>query len=106
MIGEYIIVCPNCHTEVRLLAEMVSPVILYCNGCGRSVVLCENVIFTLPFEYIEELAGKHPIRFCGDIISTQISEVAEELINSDKIEELQNLLSQRLDVQDFINKIK
>jgi len=105
VIGEYIIKCPNCSTEVRLVAEMVSPIMIYCLGCERTMILSNNIIFTLPFEYVSNLTKNHGIRHCGNVLSTQVSKVAKQLINGEKISELRNLLEQRLDVQDFIKKI-
>jgi hypothetical protein len=106
VIGEYLIKCPNCLTEVRLVAEMVSPVMVYCLGCDRAMIISNNVIFTLPFEYVSKLAHTYKIRHCGNVLSTQVSPVAKQLINKDKINELRELLDQKLDVQDFIKKIK
>jgi len=105
VIGEYVIKCPNCSTEVRLVAEMVSPIMIYCQGCERTMILSNNIIFTLPFEYVSELTKNHGTRSCGNVLSTQVSKVAKQLINGEKITELRNLLEQRLDVQDFIKKI-
>jgi len=105
ILGEYYITCPNCLTKVKVVAEMVSPILVYCNGCERSLVLCKNSIFTLPFEYVSELVGNYNIRACGEVLSTHVSSVAEELINNNKINELHHLLEQPLDVKDFINKI-
>lgn len=106
VIGEYLIRCPNCLTEVKVVAEMVSPVIIYCSGCNRAMVMGNNVIFTVPFEYVSELSEMYKIRHCGNVLSTQVSPIAKQLINEDKIHELKDLLAQGLDVQDFINKIK
>lgn len=105
VIGEYIVKCPNCATEVRLVAEMISPVMIYCEGCERALVLSNNIIFTLPFEYVKSLTDQYRIRYCGNVLSTQVSRSAKQLINKDKISELHNLLEQRLDVKDFIKKI-
>lgn len=105
VIGEYVVKCPNCATEVRLVAEMISPVMIYCEGCERALVLSNNIIFTLPFEYVRSLTDRYRIRYCGNVLSTQVSRSARQLINTDKINELHNLLEQRLDVKDFIKKI-
>jgi hypothetical protein len=67
--------------------------------------LGNNVIFTLPFEYVSELVGTYKIRHCGNVIGTQVSPVAKQLINENKIHELKGLLEQSLDVQDFLKKI-
>jgi hypothetical protein len=88
-----------------MISELVFPIVVYCNGCERSMVLWYDSIFTLPFEFVSELIEKHNIRACGNIISTNMSPVAKELINKNKINELHHLLSQPLDVQDFIKKI-
>lgn len=105
VIGEYLIKCPNCLTEVKMISEMISPIIVYCNGCDRSMVLWNDSIFTLPFDFVSELISKHDIRACGNIISTEVSPIAKELINKNKISELHQLLAQPLDVKDFIKKI-
>lgn len=106
VIGEYIIKCPNCLTEVHIVAEMISPVMVYCGGCERALILSNNVIFTLPFEFVSELSKNHPVRHCGNVLHTQVSRKAKQLISSEKINQLHDLLSERLDVKDFINKIK
>ena len=105
VIGEYVVKCPNCSTEVRLVAEMVSPIMVFCHGCERTVIMNNNTTFTLPHEYVVELCNKHGIRYCGNVLSTQVSNTAKQLINGDKIQKLHRLLSQNIDVQDFINKI-
>lgn len=105
VIGEYIVKCPNCSTDIRLVAEMVSPVMIYCGGCDRTVILSNDIIFTLPFEFVSKLVEKHRIRHCGNVLSTQVSKVAEQLISHNKISELHSLLAQKLDVRDFIDKI-
>jgi hypothetical protein len=105
VIGEYIVTCPNCSTEVRLVAEVVTPIMFYCHGCDRTLVLTHDSMFTLPFEFVKELTEKHGVRLCGNVLSTQLSKAAKQLINKDKISELHNLLDQKLDVQDFIKKI-
>lgn len=103
ILGEYYVKCPNCLTEVKVVAEMVSPILIFCNGCERSLVLCKNNIFTLPFDYVSELVESHNIRVCGEVLSTRVSSTAKELINNNKINELHHLLNQPLDVKEFIN---
>jgi hypothetical protein len=105
VIGEYIVDCPNCSTKVTVVAEMVSPIMFYCQGCDRTLILTNGSIFTLPFEFVKELMEKHGIRSCGNVLDTQVSKSAKQLINKDKISILHKLLEQKLDVQDFINKI-
>jgi hypothetical protein len=85
---------------------MVSPLILYCHGCNQSLILGNNVIFNLPFDFISKLAEEHGIRHCGNVLGTLVSDAAKELINDNKLNELHNLLEQSIDVQDFIKKIK
>lgn len=106
VIGEYIVKCPNCLTEVRIVAEMISPIMVYCEGCERALVLSNSVLFTLPFESVMDLIKIHPIRHCGNVLQTQVSRKAKQLISSEKINQLHDLLSERLDVKDFLNKIK
>lgn len=105
IISGYRITCPTCSSQVRVVTEMVSPVIVYCKGCERALVLGKNDIFTLPFEYINNLMKKHPVRCCGNVLDTRLSRAAKQLISTDKISKLHSLLEQKLDVKDFINKI-
>lgn len=105
ILSECRVTCPNCLTQVRVVSEMVSPVIVCCTGCERAVVIGSNVVFTLPFEYVNDLMKKHPIRYCGNILGSQVSNAAKQLISTDKINKLHSLLEQKLDVKDFINKI-
>jgi hypothetical protein len=105
IIGEYVVKCPNCLTEVRLVAEMVSPIMVYCPGCGRTVVLSHNAVYTLSHEFVMKLSQQQGVRLCGNVLSTQVSSTAKQLISDDKIKELHELLGQKLDVKDFIKKI-
>lgn len=105
VIGEYLIKCPHCLTEIKMVSEMLSPIMVYCKGCDRTIVMHNNTIFTLPFEFVYNLVKTHKVRTCGNIMTTTISKNAKQVINKDKIEDLQQLLSQPLDVQDFLKKI-
>jgi hypothetical protein len=106
VIGEYYIKCPSCETQIKLVAEMVSPVMICCQGCGKAIVISNSIIFNIPFEFVSELISEYGMRSCGNVLGTQISPIAMELINPKKIDELHELLEQPLDVKDFIKKIK
>lgn len=105
VLSEYRVTCPKCSTQVRVVSEMVSPVMIYCTGCERAVIISRNTVFTLPFEYVSKLLKEHSIRYCGNVLGTQVSSAAKQLISTDKISKLHSLLEQKLDVKDFINKI-
>jgi len=106
VIGNFIVRCPCCSTETRLVIEMISPVMVYCSGCNRSIIIQNGIIYTLPADYVHELLKKYKVRACGRIIGADISEQAKKMITSDKISELRDLLSKPMDVRDFLRKIK
>jgi len=90
---------------MRLCAEIITPLMIYCHGCDRFVVLTQEYVYTLPFEMVYDILVDHDYRSCGKILSVELSKSAKELINRSKIKELKSLLDQPLDVKDFIKKI-
>lgn len=106
IVGEYLIQCPCCRSETKLVAEMRSPIMVYCPGCNRSIVINGSIIFTVPFEFIYSLYKKYKIRVCGKVLASQISKKAKSLISMNEINNLHDLLEERLDVNDFLRKLK
>lgn len=106
IVGEYLIQCPYCGSETKLFAEMRSPIMIYCPGCDRSIVINGSIIFTVPFDYIYSLHKKYKIRVCGKVIASEISKKAKSLISMNEINNLHDLLEERLDVKDFLKKLQ
>jgi hypothetical protein len=104
-IAEYLVRCPKCRSRMRLCAEITTPLMIYCHGCERFVILTQEYVYTLPFDMVYDILADHDSRSCGKLLSVELSKSAKELINRDKIMELKNLLDQPLDVKDFIKKI-
>jgi len=104
-ISEYLIKCPNCLSETRLVAEESNPLIFHCHGCERSVVVQGNVVYTVSQDFLEGLINRFRSKPCGRVISARLSESSEELITNRKIHQMQNLLEQSKDVSEFIKKI-
>lgn len=106
IVGEYLIRCPSCGSGTRLVAEMQSPIMVYCPGCDQSIIINGSIIFTVPFDYAHSLYEKYKIRICGRILASEISKKAKSLISKDKIDNLHDLLKEPLDVNDFIKKLQ
>jgi len=106
LISEYLIKCPVCHSETRLVAEESNPIIFYCHGCNRNVVIHNNIVFTVSEEYLKKLICRYKSKACGRVLVAMVSESAQDLITKDKINELHDLLEKPMDVRDFIKKIK
>lgn len=104
-IFEYLIKCPNCLSETRLLAEESNPLIFHCHGCERGVVVHGNVVYTVSQDFLEGLLNRFRSKPCGRLIAARLSEDSEQLITKRRIEQMQNLLDQSKDVSEFIKKI-
>jgi hypothetical protein len=104
-IAEYLIKCPNCKSDTHLTAEESNPVIFKCCGCGRSVVVHNNTVFTVSSEYVSSLVKKYKSKVCGRILDAHVSDGAKNIITRDKLEELHELLEKSSDVKDFIKNI-
>lgn len=105
-VAEFVIRCPRCYTETHLIAEESNPLIFKCNGCGRSVVIHNNSVFTVSEKYLLKLVRRYKSKACGRILATKISEEAEHPITKEKLKELKSLLEKPMDVKDFIEKIE
>lgn len=106
VILQYKVSCPKCATEINLVAEEANPVIFFCAGCGRSVVMHNNLLFTVPEVFTRGMIKRFKSRACGRVLSTRLSKNVAEKITKDKIFELHKILQEPMDVKDFINRIK
>lgn len=105
-VAEYLIKCPRCHSETRLVAEESNPLIFCCRGCSRSIVVHNNAVFTVSEDYVLKLVRRYKAKACGRILASKVSEDAKKEITRDRIKELHNLLEDPMDVRDFIKKIR
>jgi hypothetical protein len=103
---EYRIKCPKCNSNLMIVTEAISPVIVPCQGCEDAIVILNNTVFTVSYKYIRELSDKYRVRMCGRVLGSQISNKAMKILTDNKINELHLLLEQPMDVNDFIKKIK
>lgn len=103
--GEYLLKCPTCSTQTKMVCEESSPVIMVCQGCGRVLVMHQNRLFTVPVPFMLELMRSHKTRVIGNIVATKISDEAQEMIDDRKIMELRNALEADVDVADVIKRL-
>jgi hypothetical protein len=105
-IAEYLIKCPHCSTETRLVSEEANPIIFHCWGCERSIVIHNSTVYTVSEEYAKELVRHYKSKACGKIMATKVSENVQKNITGESIQELKKLLEMPMDVREFINRIK
>jgi len=103
--SEYLLKCPTCSTQTKMICEESSPVIMVCQGCGRVLVMHQNRLFTVPVKFMLSLMRKHRTRVIGNIVATKISDEAERLMDDRKMQDLLNVLEDDQDVLDVIRRI-
>ena len=101
-VAEFLIKCPACLSEIRLLAQEANPLMLFCSGCRRWVVIHGSVVYTVSGNFFKKLLDVAPVEECGNIFNMSVS---EEAVERAQREELHKLLDQRMDVADFLKKI-
>jgi transposase-like protein len=104
-IAEYLIKCPVCYSETKLVAEESNPLIYHCSGCNRSVVIHNNSVFTVSEEYTKKLVRRYKSKACGRVLAYQVSEDAKKFITEEKIKDLQKMLTLNMDVKDFVGTL-
>jgi len=105
VIIEYQIKCPSCNTETRVVTEDVDPMMFQCKGCGRSVVMQNNSVYTVSEHFTKRVMNQHRVKPCGQLIAHRISEKAKELVNKGNINNLHDLLNENMDVNEFIKRL-
>jgi hypothetical protein len=104
-IMEYLIKCPFCYSETKIVMETITPVVYTCKGCNRCVIILGNVIYTVSYEFAKKLFKKYGYRQCGKLVDMKVSSIAETLTEVERVQQLKKLLDQKMDVADFIKKL-
>lgn len=100
--SEYLVKCPTCQTQTKMVCEDSSPVMVVCAGCERVLVMHQNRLFTVPIDAVIRIMRLHKVRPCGNITATKLSDEAKGLLNHRSMEELHVLLQKDVDVLDII----
>jgi len=103
--SEYLVKCPTCQTQTKMVCEEASPVMIICAGCGRVLVMHQNRLFTVPVSAVTELMRLHRVRPCGNITATKLSAEAKDIVSTRSMEELHHLLQRDIDVLDIIRSL-
>lgn len=103
--SEYLVKCPTCQTQTKMVCEEASPVMVICAGCQRVLVMHQNRLFTVPVSAVTRLMRLHRVRPCGNITATKLSAEAKSLVNTRSMEELHDLLERDVDVLDIIRSL-
>jgi hypothetical protein len=104
-LSEYLVKCPTCQTQTKMICEESSPVVVICEGCERALVMHENKLFTVPVRLMLDLMRVHRVRSCGNIVATKISDEAQSMLSDKKITGLHDLLQSDVDVLDIIRSL-
>lgn len=102
--SEYLLKCPTCATQTKMVCEESSPVIIVCQGCGRALVMHQNRLFTVPVPYMVSLMRKHQVKVCGNVVATKLSDEAQSKLGERKLSELHDALQGDIDVLDVIRR--
>jgi hypothetical protein len=102
--SEYLLKCPTCSTQTKMVCEESSPVIIVCQGCGRALIMHQNRLFTVPVPFMVSLMRKHRFKVCGNVVATKLSDEAQSMLGERKLSELHDALQGDIDVLDVIRK--
>jgi len=103
--SEYLVKCPTCATQTKIVCEEASPVIIVCQGCGRALVMHQNRLFTVPMSYMVGLMRSHKVRSCGNVVATKISDEAQSMVDDRSMERLHDILERNVDASDIIKEL-
>lgn len=105
MVVEYLIKCPYCFSDTKVVLERANPVMYMCHGCRRVIVIQGKIIYTMPYETVRDILDKYPNKTCGRLLGSYVSPIAKEKLKEKKTVDLHALLEQNIDVNDFIKKL-
>jgi len=103
--SEYLVKCPTCQTQTKMVCEESSPVMVVCAGCERILVMHQNRLFTVPMSTMIKIMRQHRVRPCGNIVASKLSHEAKDIISDKKLSDLRDLLEQDVDVLDFLRSL-
>ncbi len=105
VVMEFVVTCPSCRSETKILGENTNPIIYRCKGCDKGVVIEPRKVYTVSGGYVKRLFNQYRPRACGQLVALRLSDEARKIISSDKLEGLRDLLEQDIDVKDFIKRL-
>ena len=105
VVMEYIVTCPRCKTETKIVGEQTNPIMYTCKGCDRAIVVEPSRVYTVSVGYMKKLISRHKSRACGQIVALRLSDKARKIVSSDRMEALHELLSEDMDVDDFVRRL-
>lgn len=103
--SEYLVKCPTCQTQTKIVCEEASPVMIVCAGCHRVLIMHQNRLFTVPISAVTKIMRLHRVRPCGNITATKLSAEAKNFVNTESMEKLHDLLQKDVDVLDIIRSL-
>lgn len=96
-------VCPHCLDETWLIAEQTNPIMVRCQGCSDIMVFQNGTLFTVSKTFFKKkILKRFGVSECGKVIN-HIK--VNKPLPSTKITGLKTILSENLDVLDFLDKI-
>ena len=102
---EYHIKCPNCGSETKFVSKEVSPIMLQCAGCNRSIVVQGNNLYTVSKDYMSRILFNHKFRVCGQVVASKVSGQVKGKSADERLKALHELLEQNIDVAEFLKKV-
>lgn len=105
MISEYRITCPLCESKLIVVSEDANPIMVYCEGCSNVVVINDGMIYMVSFSFYKRMYEQYNFSKCGKVVQSLRSSKAEDMGLEKSLENLHNLLTQRMDVSEFIKKL-
>jgi len=106
-IHEYRIVCPNCKTEISLVAEEQNPIIFECRGCDYNIIIENSTVYTVSRDFFNNVLSTSKVVSCGQIIGYKPIKPThkKESITEKQISDLKESLKKYTNVEDFIKNI-
>jgi len=102
---EFLIKCPVCNSETKVIAYESNPLIFECGGCRKNVVMQGTNLYTVSNECVSKITKSHKTLPCGQVVSTKLSEEAKNVITKEKVDFIKAALYSSNDVNDFLNSI-
>lgn len=104
----FVIVCPNCAAEEAFESEKRPLIMMRCLNCKRQIILDHRrgVLYTVSSRFFKKVVEEFRTEHCGKIVAVrQTQPDVKGPIQKDKVESLKDLLSQDMDVNDFLDSI-
>lgn len=102
---EYLIVCPECGTEVNLVVDDKKLIICHCLGCDNKIVMHKGILYTVSSKFLETMMQCFDFKVCGKVLAEKLSAKGSRNYENKRYDHLSELLSEDMDVSDFLKKI-